>query len=69
MLNDADDLPPGDVAPVVLEELTQAMGLMTDIRNPAYEGVSVFSEDSNAVLRLGAQDKEALRRHYPPEEP
>ncbi|HVG48953.1 MAG TPA: hypothetical protein VM899_12575 [Rubellimicrobium sp.] len=65
----ADDLPPSDVGPVVLEELTQAMGLMTDIRNPAYDGVSVFSEDSNTVLRLGAQDKEALRRHYPPEEP
>jgi hypothetical protein len=42
---------------------------MTDIRNPAYDGVSVFSEDSNAVLRLGPRDKEALRRHYPPEEP
>jgi hypothetical protein len=65
----ADDLPPGDVAPVVLEELTQAMGLMTDIRNPAYDGISVFSEDSNSVLRLGPQDKQALRRHYPPEEP
>ena len=65
----ADNLPPSDVAPVVLEELTQAMGLMTDIRNPAYDGVSVFSEDSNDVLRLGAQDKDALRRHYPPEEP
>jgi hypothetical protein len=65
----AEDLPPGDVLPVVLEELTQAMGLMTDIRNPAYEGASVFSEDSNRVTRLGPQDKEALRRHYPPEEP
>ena len=65
----ADNLPPGDVTPVVLEEMTQAMGLMTDIRNPTYDGVSVFSEDSNRVLRLGPQDKEALRRHYPPEEP
>ena len=65
----ADDLPPGDVAPVLLEELTQAMGLMTDIRNATYDGVSVFSEDSNRVTRLGPQDKEALRRHYPPEEP
>jgi hypothetical protein len=65
----ADDLPPGDVTPVLLEELTQAMGLMTDIRNATYDGVSVFSEDSNRVTRLGPQDKEALRRHYPPEEP
>lgn len=65
----AENLPAADVGPVVLEELTQAMGLMTDIRNPAYEGVSVFSEDSNRVTRLGPQDREALRRHYPPEEP
>ncbi len=65
----AEDLPAADVGPVVLEELTQAMGLMTDIRNPAYEGLSVFSEDSNRVTRLGPQDREALRRHYPPEDP
>lgn len=65
----AQDLPQADVVPVVLEEITQAMGLMTDIRNPDYEGVSVFSEDSNRVTRLGAQDLEALRRHYPPEDP
>jgi len=65
----AEDLPNSDVAPVVLEELTQAMGLMTDIRNPFYEGLSVFSEDSNAVIHLGPQDREALRLHYPPEEP
>lgn len=65
----ASDLPAPEIGPVVLEELTQAMGLMTDIRNPAYEGVSVFSEDSNRVTRLGPQDQEALRRHYPPEEP
>ena len=48
----ASDLAPGDVEPVILEELTQAMGLMTDIRDPWYEGVSVFSEDSNAATRL-----------------
>lgn len=65
----AQDLPAPDIGPVVLEELTQAMGLMTDIRNPAYEGVSVFSEDSNRVTTLGPQDREALRRHYPPLDP
>ncbi len=65
----AEDLPVADLGPVVLEELTQAMGLMTDIRNPSYEGLSVFSEDSNRVTRLGPQDREALRRHYPPEDP
>jgi hypothetical protein len=65
----AEDLPEADLDPVVLEELTQAMGLMTDIRNPDYEGLSVFSEDSNRVTRLGPQDRDALRRHYPPETP
>ena len=65
----AEDLPPSDIRPVVLEELTQAMGLMTDIRNPYYDELSVFSEDSNSVLKLGTQDKAALRLHYPPAEP
>ena len=49
----------------MLEELTQSMGLMTDIRNPYYETRSVFSEDSNSVVKLGEQDREALRLHYP----
>lgn len=52
----------------MLEEITQALGFMTDIRNPAYDGVSVFSEDSNAAKTLGPQDIMALRRHYPPQE-
>jgi hypothetical protein len=50
----------------MLEELTQSLGLLTDIRNPAYEETSVFSQDSNAAKRLGPQDIMALRRHYPP---
>lgn len=52
----------------MLEELTQSLGLMTDIRNPHYEGVSIFSEDSNASKTLGPQDIMALRRHYPASE-
>ncbi len=49
----------------MLEELVQALGLLTDIRNPFYDTRSVLSQDSNAVKRLGAQDIMALRRHYP----
>ncbi len=49
----------------MLEEVTQALGLLTDIRNPTYEGVSIFSQDSNASKRFGAQDLMVLRRHYP----
>lgn len=61
----ASDLPEPEVYPVILEELTQSMGLLTDIRNPFYDLRSVFSEDSNSVTRLGPQDLMALRRHYP----
>jgi len=52
---------------IALEELTQALGLLTDIDGRWYERTSIFSESSNAVIRLGAQDIMALRRHYPPE--
>lgn len=53
-----------EFAPVMLEELTQAMGLMTDIKSPAYDGVSVLAQDSNAARSLGLQDIMALKRHY-----
>ena len=52
-----------EIPSVLLEELTQAMGLMTDIRGPAYRR-SLFSEDGNSVTRLTGQDAMALRRHY-----
>ncbi len=61
----ANRMPLPEVYPVMLEELTQATGLLSDIRNPLYESVSVFSEDSNTVTRLGPQDIMVLRRHYP----
>ncbi|MEC7764083.1 MAG: DUF2927 domain-containing protein [Pseudomonadota bacterium] len=49
---------------VMLEELTQSMGLMTDIRNPYYDETSIFSQDTNASTELGEQDIMALKRHY-----
>jgi hypothetical protein len=52
----------------MIEEVTQALGLLTDIRNPDYLGKSVFSQDDNESKDLGAQDRMALRRHYPPRE-
>ena len=52
----------------MIEELTQALGLLTDIRNPAYLGHSIFSQDDNESKDLGPQDLMALRRHYPPKE-
>jgi len=48
----------------MLEEMTQAMGLLTDIKSPAYDGTSVLAEDSNETTSLGLQDISALKRHY-----
>jgi hypothetical protein len=61
----ASGLPADEAGPVMLEELTQTLGLQTDIRNPRYEDHSVFSEDSNSVRFLGGQDITTIRRHYP----
>ena len=58
--------PPDEVAPVLLEEVTQATGLMTDLRGPDLAD-SVFSEDMNLATALSARDAMALRRHYPGE--
>ncbi len=63
----AADIPAAETVPVMLEELTQSLGFLTDIRNPYYDTVSVFSEDSNNVSKLGPQDRMALRRLYPPD--
>jgi hypothetical protein len=52
-----------ELTSVLLEEITQALGLMTDIRGPAYRG-SLFAEDGNTATRLEGQDAMAVRRHY-----
>ena len=49
---------------VLLQELTQAMGLMTDIKSAAYDGVSVLALESNTATQLGPQDILALKRLY-----
>lgn len=53
-----------EIASVVLEELVQALGLVTDVVSPAYAR-SIFAEDSNSTVFLRGQDLAALRRHYP----
>ncbi|MCX7567622.1 hypothetical protein OS189_14845 [Sulfitobacter sp. F26169L] len=51
----------------LLEEITQALGLMSDIANPHYRGRSILSQNAdNSLKALGDQDKIALIRHYPP---
>ena len=61
----AADIAPEDVASVVLEELTQSLGFLYDIENPYYEGVSIFSQDSNETVSITGQDRAILRLHYP----
>ncbi len=59
------DVDPDEVASIMLEEVTQTMGLLTDIGGSYYQSRSIFSETSNQLTRLGRQDVMALRRHYP----
>ena len=53
---------------VMLEEITQALGLITDIQNPYYRSRSILSQNAdNSLKTLGEQDRMALIRHYPPD--
>lgn len=56
-------LPADKIASVMLEEVTQATGLLTDITGAAYAS-SVFAETGNAATALRGQDAMAVRRHY-----
>ncbi|KIT14260.1 hypothetical protein [Jannaschia aquimarina] len=55
--------PEDEVASILLEEVVQATGLMTDLQGPGADG-SLFAEDGNDVVRLEGRDAMALRRHY-----
>ena len=56
-------LPNDRIASVMLEEVTQATGLLTDVAGDAYAS-SVFAETGNAATALRGQDAMAVRRHY-----
>jgi|TARA_B110000879_G_scaffold78254_1_gene108952 hypothetical protein len=52
---------------IMLEEITQALGLITDIQNPYYRSRSILSQNAdNSLKTLGIQDTMVLIRHYPP---
>lgn len=55
-----------DLPSVMLEEITQALGPLYDIENPAYDGVSILSQDSNLTTTITGQDAALLRWLYPP---
>lgn len=61
----SDDIRRREIAPVMLEEVVQALGLMTDVAGAPYHR-SIFFEDGNSAAYLRGQDAEALRLHYPP---
>jgi hypothetical protein len=61
----SQDIAPAEVTSVVLEEVTQSLGFLFDIDNPAYEYVSIFAQNSNAVQTLTGQDAAVLRLYYP----
>lgn len=61
------DLLAGEIRSVMLEELTQSLGFLTDLEGAAYAETSIFSETSNAITRLRGQDRMVIRRHYPPQ--
>jgi hypothetical protein len=56
-----------DLSSVVLEELFQSLGPRFDIEGPAYEGVSILSQTSNATLAIVGQDAALLKWLYPPQ--
>ncbi len=60
----SQDIRRREIASVILEELVQSLGLVTDIASPAYQ-FSIFAENGNSMTRLRGQDAFALRRHYP----
>lgn len=56
-----------DLPSVMLEEITQSLGPLFDIENPAYEGVSILSQTSNLTTTIAGQDAALLRWLYPPQ--
>lgn len=62
----AADIDSGSVRSIVLEEITQSLGLLHDVAGPAYRDRSIFSEYSNAVRTIAGQDMAIMRLHYPP---
>jgi hypothetical protein len=58
------DLSATSAASTMLEELTQSLGFITDLRSSYYDENSIFSEDSNARTTLAPQDIMAIQRHY-----
>lgn len=60
-----NQIPSREVESIMLEQLTQSLGFMTNIENPYYRNRSIFAERNNTTKTLSGQDVMVLRRHYP----
>ena len=54
-----------DIPSVMLGELFQTLGPRFDVEGPAYGGVSIVSQTSNATTTIAGQDAALLLRLYP----
>lgn len=64
----AADIGQQNVDSIILEEITQSLGLFNDIENPFYQETSIFAESGDAVVRIIGQDAKAILHHYPPKQ-
>lgn len=61
------DIKPEDIYSIVLEEILQSTGLVTDIESEFYKNTSIFAENGpNEIIQLRDQDLRAFQRHYEP---
>lgn len=61
-----DRMSRGETKSVVLEELVQSLGLLSDVEGSYYQLRSIFAENANFVTQLDGQDVSVLHLHYPP---
>jgi hypothetical protein len=54
-----------DLRSVMLEELFQSLGPRFDVESPAYEGLSILSQNSNETVTIAGQDARLLQWLYP----
>jgi hypothetical protein len=55
------------VPSIVLEEITQSLGLRFDISGKAYQDISIFAQWGNSIKAIEGQDAAILRLYYPGE--
>ena len=61
------DIRSDDITSIVLEEVLQSTGLVTDIDSAYYTNTSIFAENGpNEIIHLKGQDLRAFQQHYTP---